>query len=669
MGMIPLLQKRHKQNSIQDSKNNSNIEYFRQRTAERNTERAFNEVLGNWNKHQSTNEFSSTFFRLNNFTPFSTRSREVSTTKPVKGANADTPGNVKKIKHDFEETNLAFTHLTIWSTRLKGKSFAYHWGSWYFALICAIDLLIIAFEGSADQVLWCWLACFTGYALIIFFKGPTREMEHFFCVLLDNRCRERGIEVSTNGVTYYPPHEYIKTHSDNGRPRTPSQLCGECDPWRGRTFTPMFRSKIDGDRTEVPAFAILDAIRPYMELSYQPIGPFSRNCQTFGYDLLKCFGDEHYYVIEQPQQESHILRYVIQTHRKKCKRISCISTVEVFTFYRLFVHVTILGVWALVCTFALKLPLFSSCDEMWTLQCPSQTYVLIAYVLWFLIAFFSRLIASHIFEFRSVGELCVGEQAIANHIGLFREATEVAHLYYNDEEMAPLVAIEEINKGSGYHCWGYEISRFSYYSTVFCVMAMWIVLVFSLPLISLILVENQTIAMGWICGILGLMILCCGCCCCCGWHDRQIRREYKANHKNESNWHRQYRLSRSNVLEQSRFTTNYWNVEDGSISMEEIKSQKRKLSTLRGSSLEEQIVAMLGHRARYSSSPQEKALFDTPTDRTLDSIAEGHIYDDSPSFLTGLAEQIDKKKQQEWIAMQKRAYEQATTNKNTNTFE
>ena len=65
----------------------------------------------------------------------------------------------------------------------------------------------------------------------------------------------------------------------------------------------------------------------------------------------------------------------------------------------------------------------------------------------------------------------------------------------------------------------------------------------------------------------------------------------------------------------------------------------------------------------------EKALFDTPTDRTLDSIGEEHIYDDSPSFLTGLAEQIDKKKQQEWIAMQKRAYEQATTNKNTNTFE
>ena len=39
--------------------------------------------------------------------------------RPVKGANADTPGNVKKINHDFEETNLAFTHLTIWSTRLK----------------------------------------------------------------------------------------------------------------------------------------------------------------------------------------------------------------------------------------------------------------------------------------------------------------------------------------------------------------------------------------------------------------------------------------------------------------------------------------------------------------------------------------------------------------------
>ena len=65
----------------------------------------------------------------------------------------------------------------------------------------------------------------------------------------------------------------------------------------------MFRSKLDGDRTEIPASEIIDAIRPYMEQSYQPIGPFSRNCQTFGYDLLKCFGDEHYYVIEQPQQE------------------------------------------------------------------------------------------------------------------------------------------------------------------------------------------------------------------------------------------------------------------------------------------------------------------------------------------------------------------------------
>lgn len=129
-------------------------------------------------------------------------------------------------------------------------------------------------------------------------------------------------------------------------------------------------------------------------------------------------------------------------------------------------------------------------------------------------------------------------------------------------------------------------------------------------------------------------------------------------------------------MTQSQFQSNYCDVEDRSISLDTIKSQKRKLSTLRGSSLEEQMAAMFGHNARYSPSNPEieidgKVFVEASTDRTLDSVEE-NISDWKHQQSNGILKSyLELGYSPEFIEMQKAAYmkAQANANKNKSTFE
>jgi len=121
---------------------------------------------------------------------------------------------LEKTLHEMEQNGETFTMCVVYMCNLNHKAWFIYWREIYFALWLMAQLLYLIIEDDEKLTFYWlfinWIIMMTVYTLLMGLKGPTREMQHYCCVLVDSNGREHGIEMKRTGVKYTHPDVFQK---------------------------------------------------------------------------------------------------------------------------------------------------------------------------------------------------------------------------------------------------------------------------------------------------------------------------------------------------------------------------------------------------------------------------------------------------------------------------
>jgi len=425
------------------------------------------------------------------------------------------PSMVHKVTQEFVEMvewGVDFKHLTIWSTTLSGKRIVMQWDAIVYCLFIATQIFIVAFGGLYVDVFLCWVAFYGFYRSIAeLVKGPIRFPEHFFVVLLDSTNREHGMEVSKDGVHYFYPEKYHHIQNNCGRPRTQSSMerGDRHNPEQHRIFTPLFMTPILNLEAAIEPQKIISVMEPYMQNDYKLLVGCGkqRNCQTFALDLMKMFGEEHYYVYERTNRmdRNRSVEFFIQAHRKILGwRVfnRPVSTVETYACMRLMVHFLMAFIFESFCSIygcglqndKSDQDAFHSMRQCksWNKneECEIRFYIGLAFWLWVTTAFLGRIFQSIYLDIRTLGELTWTERHLADFIKLHGFTKCIVHQYREFDTHVEVKLYEKA--ANGFRCMGYDISRCTYYFILNIVMAICFIGAFGILVLALFMVHLRS---------------------------------------------------------------------------------------------------------------------------------------------------------------------------------
>jgi len=430
-------------------------------------------------------------------------------------AGPNRPSMCHKVTQEFDEMiewGVNFNHLTIWSTTLSGKRIVMQWDYIFYGLFIATQFFIVAFGGLFIDVFVCWVAFYGFYRFIAeLVKGPIRFPEHFFVVLLDSTNREHGMEVSKDGVHYFYPEKYHQIQNNAGRPRTQSSIQHQDrhNPEHHRIFTPLFMTPMLKIKDAIEPKKIHNVMKPYMQNDYKLLVGCGkqRNCQTFALDLMKLFGEEHYYVYERNNRmdRNNSVEFFVQAHRKRlgCKLLNRpVSTVETYACMRLAVHFLIAIISQVFCSIygcglqnnKTDRETFNSIRQCESFnkneECEIRFYIGLAFWLWVTTAFLGRIFQSMYLDIRTLGELTWTERHVADFLRLHGFTKCIVHQYreFNDHVEVKLHE-KPVN---GFQCLGYEISKCTYYFLLNIVMAVCFIGAFAILVLALSFVHLRS---------------------------------------------------------------------------------------------------------------------------------------------------------------------------------